>query len=112
MRLTELLGRDVVDAEGTSLGEVHDVRLVQDGPVLEGFGAALRVDALVVGEGGLGVRLGVARAGLRGPAPLVRFLHRREHRAWEVPWDAVEATEADPLRLRVPASSLRHLGDP
>ena len=112
MRLGELFGREVVDADGVRLGKVRDVRLVQDGPLLEGFGNALRVDGLVVGQGGLGVRLGIWRAGVRGPRPLVALLRRREHRAFDVPWGAVERDDSEELRLRVPASELQRLGDP
>jgi sporulation protein YlmC with PRC-barrel domain len=43
MRLTDLLGAEVIDQEGRSAGRVHDVRLVQDGPPVGGFGASLRV---------------------------------------------------------------------
>lgn len=49
MRLTELLGSTVVDAAGTSLGPVRDVRVVerqQGGP-----GARFRVSGLVIGGG-------------------------------------------------------------
>ena len=70
MRIGELLHSTVVDADGKRLGSIDDVRLVQDGPYLEGFGAALRVDGLVVGRGGLAVRLGYHRHGVRGPALL------------------------------------------
>ena len=44
MRLSDLLGADVVDEAGRHAGRVHDVRLVQDGPLVGSFGAALRVD--------------------------------------------------------------------
>ena len=42
MRLSELLHAPVVDADGTELGSIEDVRLAQDGPLLMPFGAALR----------------------------------------------------------------------
>ena len=35
MRLSELVGRQVVANDGTALGRVVDVRLVQDGPLLD-----------------------------------------------------------------------------
>jgi sporulation protein YlmC with PRC-barrel domain len=40
MRLTDLLGAEVVDRSGQHAGRVHDVRLVQDGPLVGGFGPA------------------------------------------------------------------------
>src|ERR671923_285859 len=48
----------VVNQAGGSAGHVHDVRLVQDGPVIGGFGASLRVDGLIVGPRSTGGRLG------------------------------------------------------
>ena len=51
--ISDLLRSKVVDAYGQDLGSVNDVRLVQDGPALEGFGAALRIDGLIVGAGAL-----------------------------------------------------------
>ena len=73
MRLTDLLGVEVIDQEGRSAGRVHDVRLVQDGPLVGGFGASLRVAGLIVGGRGIGVRLGYQRRKVRGPW-LVRLL--------------------------------------
>ena len=73
MRLTDLLGAEVVDEAGRSAGRVHDVRLVQDGPLVGGFGAALRVDGLIVGRRAVGARLGFERGRMRGPLP-VRLL--------------------------------------
>ena len=62
MRLTDLLGAEVVARCGQPAGRVHDVRLVQDGPVVDGFGAALRLDGLLVGGRAVGARLGYERA--------------------------------------------------
>jgi hypothetical protein len=73
MRLSELLGAEVLDEAGRSAGRVHDVRLVQDGPPVGGFGAGLRLDGLLVGRRGVGVRLGYGRGTMKGPLP-VRLL--------------------------------------
>ena len=67
MRLSDLLGADVVDEAGRSAGHVHDVRLVQDGPLVGGFGASLRVGGLIVGRRSIGARLGYERREMRGP---------------------------------------------
>jgi hypothetical protein len=83
MRLGELMGREVVDRDGRSIGRVHDVRLVQDGPLL-GFDAAFRVHGLIAGPGSVATRQGYGQAGVRGPW-LVRVLLERR-RAWFVPW--------------------------
>jgi hypothetical protein len=58
MRLSDLLDSEVLDADGKTIGHVHDVRMAQDGPIQGTFGAALRVRGLVVGRPALGARLG------------------------------------------------------
>jgi hypothetical protein len=72
MRASELLGQPVWTADGARLGQVVDVRLVQDGPLLGGF-AALRIEGLVVGRHRVAGRLGYDRYDQPGPA-LVRLL--------------------------------------
>lgn len=106
MRLGELLHSPVLDADGRSVGAVDDVRLVQDGPLLEGFGAALRVDGLVVGSGGMAVRLGFHRHRIKGPALLGAAARALEARARFVPWEQVESWEGGEVRLRCPAAAL------
>ena len=54
MRLTDLLGAEVVDRCGQRAGRVHDVHLVQDGPLVGGFGAGLRLGRLIVGRRAVG----------------------------------------------------------
>ena len=92
MRLSELLGSTVVTADGRKLGTVRDVRLVQDGPVISGTQAALRVDALVVSTTWRGVRLGYLRGEVRGPWLLRSLFGRLERTAHhvavaDVDWD-------------------------
>jgi sporulation protein YlmC with PRC-barrel domain len=94
MQMSEVLGRPVVDAAGTRIGQVTDVRLVQDGPFIDGFGLALRVDALVVGRGGVASRLGYVRGGVRGPWLLRVMAAALEGRAFLVPWSDVTADDA------------------
>lgn len=67
MRLSELLTCPVLDADGVRVGRVHDVRLLDDGPSLANGQPGFRVEGLVVGGSGLGVRLGYERHGLTGP---------------------------------------------
>lgn len=92
MRLSELLGRRVVDADGHDLGRVHDVRL--RGPGFASTEVAMgsppfRVDGLVVGSGGFADRLGFDRAGVRAPA-LVRVVAKPLlGPSLFVPWDRV-----------------------
>jgi hypothetical protein len=103
MRLSDLMKREVVDAGGERLGRVHDVRLVQDGPIVPGFGALLRVDGLVVGRGGLALRVGYHRAQVRGPWMLAKILGVFERRARYVPWDAVTDWRDAAVQVRAPA---------
>jgi hypothetical protein len=109
MRLSDLLHRLVVDEQGRPLGHVEDVHVVQDGPVVAGFGALLRVDGLVVGRAAaLGLRLGVVRSSVRGPWPLTALFRWLERRARYVPWAQVADPGDDgPLVVRGDASALR-----
>jgi hypothetical protein len=109
--LSELLRSDVLDVDGTSIGPVDDVRLVQDGPYVEGFGAALRIEGLVVGSGGLAVRLGFHRHGMRGPALLKAIFGALEARARFVAWDHVADWDGATVRLRCRVADLPGLRD-
>jgi hypothetical protein len=100
MRISELLALEVVDADGRHVGKVRDVRLVQDGPVLGGTQAAMRVEAVVAGGGALGIRLGYVRGRVRGPALLGWAFSWAERRAdtflmTDLDWDA----DANVLRV-------------
>jgi sporulation protein YlmC with PRC-barrel domain len=104
MRLSDLLERTVIDDRGRNWGPVHDVHLVQDGPLLPSGNAAFRLHGLVAGRGGFGTRLGYSgRRGYdtdqhtRGPLPiklLVRWLNRH---AVYIPWEAVLRVDDDQL---------------
>jgi hypothetical protein len=100
MRLSDLIGAEVVEADGTSHGDVEDVRLVQDGPVVEGWGSLLRVAGVVTGRGAVGIRLGFGRGGVEGPRPLAALFGRLERRADYWHWDDVESWEDGRVRLR------------
>lgn len=99
MLLSELIGTEVVDEAGRRVGVVHDVEAVQDGPVMGGFGAALRLDALVLGSRGVWSRLGVSDAHVQGPW-LLRALARTVGGQRSVPWDDVVAVEPDRIVVR------------
>lgn len=88
IRLSALLGAEVFDEMGRAVGKVHDMRLVQDGPMTGTFGAALRL-GLIVGRASLGARLGYDRAGVAGPFILrapVQAMHRHIR---YVPWSQI-----------------------
>jgi sporulation protein YlmC with PRC-barrel domain len=89
MRLSDLLDSEVVDRNGQRIGHVHDVRLVQDGPPLGTWGAALRLEGVVVGPGSIGTRLGMARPEVKGPWILKLLFARRRSSRILVPWDLV-----------------------
>ena len=73
MRLTDLLGAEVVDRRGQRAGRVHDVRLVQDGPLIGGFRASLRLDGLIVGRRAMAPAWATNKATVNGPL-LVKLL--------------------------------------
>jgi hypothetical protein len=89
-RIGSWLGRHVVDVDGREIGRVHDVRLERDGPIIPGFGAALRVSGLIVGRGSIAQRLGFDRVDITGPWPLDVWGKRAARRARFVPWALVE----------------------
>jgi hypothetical protein len=107
MRLSDLLGFTVFDSTGVEVGRINDVRLVQDGPYIEGFGAGLRVEGFVAGPGGVGERLGFHRGGVEGPWILRVIFRSLERRGRYVTWDKVTKMEDGTVRLSVPASTLR-----
>lgn len=93
LRVGLLFGRRVIDADGHDIGRVHDVRLRRDGPVIAGFGPALRVEGLIVGEGSRATRLGLDRTDITGPWPLSAWGKRAAHRAHFVPWETLDARD-------------------
>jgi uncharacterized protein YrrD len=95
MRLSDLLGAEVLDEAGRSAGHVHDVRLVQDGPVVGGFGASLRVDGLIVGRRAVGARLGYERRRMKGPLPVRLLAGWLHHDGRYVEWGRVRSIEPD-----------------
>jgi sporulation protein YlmC with PRC-barrel domain len=109
MRLSELIGKPVVDREGTALGYVADLRLVQDGPMLGPIGASLRVSGLVV----------VERRHLRlfgyerdvGPWLVSIFIRRLARQIRYVAWDQIDEFGAGTVRLNVGGADVADLAD-
>src|SRR3954451_1340978 len=93
-RVGLLFGLEAFDLDGRPIGRVHDVRLRRDGPMIPGFGPALRVEGLVIGRGSIANRLGLARHAITGPWPLDVWGRRVARRAVFVPWDDVDITAA------------------
>jgi sporulation protein YlmC with PRC-barrel domain len=99
MRLSQLLGKPVVDEGGRELGVIHDIAATQDGPIIGGFGAALQIDALVVGMAGLWDRVGFSTAHISGPR-IMRGVARLGGTTDEIPWDRVVRIEKDRIVVR------------
>ena len=98
MRLSDLLTSEVVDERGERLGHVRDVELVRDGRPIGAFGPAYRVQALVIGKGSLGARLGLDREHVNSPWLLRVVFGRRTPRS--IPWADVVAVEDQRIRVR------------
>ncbi len=88
MRLTDLLGKEVVDDGSRSLGRVRDVRL-RVTKARAGQGPSLEMDGLIIGSGAVAERLGYAYGSVEGPWILKIVLGRIGRRARIVGWDQV-----------------------
>jgi hypothetical protein len=86
MKLSDLLGREVVSTDGDKVGVVHDALLIQDGPMQSGATAAFRLHALAIGRGSMGTRLGFLQGHVEHPAVLRRIGPKL---ATLIPWGAV-----------------------
>src|SRR5436305_8769256 len=106
MRLSDLMHSQVYDADGAKIGPVGDVVVIQDGPMLLPFGAAFRIDGLMVGHRSFGTRLGYVRGGVKGPWLLRAMFSALERRARYVPWDDVATWDGEVVRLRVRGGDL------
>ncbi len=105
-RLSELLGAEVVDGHGHSVGKVHDVRLVQAGPERGGLGPGLRVEGLLVGRRALGARFGFYRGSVRGPLLLRLVFGSLGHDGRYVPWDRIGSIRDRRIRITGTADNL------
>jgi sporulation protein YlmC with PRC-barrel domain len=100
MRMSDLLGSTVRDVAGRPLGHVHDVRLVQNGPILGSWGAALTVDALLIGPKAVGARLGYGRSEVQGPWA-VRVTFEAIHGLLDaIPWRSIVAIQPGTILVR------------
>jgi sporulation protein YlmC with PRC-barrel domain len=113
-RLSRLIGLRVRDGSGEPVGQVADVRLSQDGPLLEEVQHAFRLSGLIVVPRHTGQLFGYER-GPGGQAPLlVRSIIRRlHHGSCYVPWSQIELpmSSSDGIRLSVPRTELAPLTD-
>jgi hypothetical protein len=110
MLLSDLLGRRVVDDDHVPLGRLVELLLVQDGPLVEGFGHSLRVDGVAIADHSLGITTGASLGVIRGPRSLVRFLRHCGRDATYAAWADLLLDETGPVRLR-PGAMTRPLSD-
>lgn len=106
MRLSELLGAEVVDEHGHTVGKVHDVRLEQTEPEPHGAGSSLRVEGLIVGRRALGARFGFGRGGVKGPWLLKVVFGALGHGGRYLPWGRIRSIQARQIRITGTAGDL------
>ena len=106
MLLSDLIGTEVRDADGAALGHVLDTLLVQDGRIVGGFGAQLRLEGIAFGRRSLAIRLGYHRANVRGPAPVRILMERYARRARYATWEQIESLDENGVRLSCRGSDL------
>jgi hypothetical protein len=100
IRLATLLGTTVIDAQGATVGIVHDARFRADGPPLPSGRPSYRLTALVCGPASLGRRLGYGR-GVHGPWPLDQVFRWLGRHSRIVDWEQIESWDEQGLHLRV-----------
>jgi hypothetical protein len=106
MRLSELLGAEVLDVKGRVVGKVHDARFVRDGPEQGLFGPAYRLQAIIVGSASIGVRLGYDRSRMKGPLPLKALFRWIHGGAKFVEWSRIGSMEPRVIRLNAAREDL------
>jgi hypothetical protein len=106
MRLSELLGAEVLDEHGHTVGKVHDVRLAHTRPRSDGAGPGLRVVGLLVGRRALGARFGFGRGAVRGPWLLKAVFGSLGHDGRYLPWDRIRSIQARQVRITGTAGDL------
>jgi hypothetical protein len=111
MRLSDLLEHPVIDDTGHTWGQVHDVHLIQDGPLQPSGLAAFRIHGLIAGRGAFGTRLGYTpRPGIdhddttRGPLLFRALVRHYQRHAVYIPWTAVQQLSDDKIRVAAPAA--------
>jgi hypothetical protein len=107
MRLSDLLGSQVVTRTEQQIGRIHEVRAVQDGPLQGAFGAALRIEGLIVGRGSAATRLGLDRRDVKRLAAIQAILQRLHGRRLYVEWSDIIAIEQGRVIVAVPVEGFR-----
>jgi sporulation protein YlmC with PRC-barrel domain len=106
MRLSDLLGSEVIAESGHKIGRIHEVRGVQDGPLQDAFGAALRIEGVIVGRGSIGTRLGFDRTDVKAPAAVRFIIESLVGRRLYVPWERITAIQEHCINISGSAADL------
>jgi len=107
VRISDLLEYTVESADGQRLGRISDVRVIQDGPLIRGVQSAFRVDALIVGRGGLAERLGYIRGRVQGPWMLRVLFSRLERRSQVIAVSDIDHWDDDARVIHLVADAHR-----
>jgi hypothetical protein len=110
MRLSELIGVVVTDADGVRIGQVRTAvaRRTEQAP-MDGPHA---VTILIAAPGRIGTRLGYGHAQMAGPWPISAWLQRRIERGYAFGWEDVAAFEPGrAITLATSRSRLRSAAD-
>ena len=109
MRASDLLGREVVDADGHPIGRVHDLRSTLDRSAIGGA-RGIPISHLIVGPRWMGGRLGYSHGDVKGPWLLRSTLRLAARRARIIRAEDIGALGLT-IRLDVARSALRHPQD-
>ncbi|HET7305173.1 MAG TPA: hypothetical protein VFJ12_11575 [Segeticoccus sp.] len=108
MRGADLIGTTVVDADGHTVGSVHDLRLAAGvTPTADSGRPAYGISGLVVGPVAVSQRLGYGRGQMSGPWPLTSLFRWLARRSYVVDWADVVERSPKQLRLGVRQADLR-----
>jgi hypothetical protein len=88
-RLSRMFGRHVRDADGRPIGQVHEVRLRRIETATPLTAPDFKIEALIVGAGGLALRLGFTSTPARAPWPFGARARAAVADARVVPWEFV-----------------------
>jgi Uncharacterized conserved protein len=99
LRLTEILGRKVVDSDGKYAGRLEDIEAVR------GEDVSLIESYLVVHRGLLDrIQTWALAAPLQKSIPV-----REKSRPYRVPWDLMDMSDPEHLRILVPQANLSRI---
>ncbi|MFC6083529.1 hypothetical protein [Sphaerisporangium aureirubrum] len=98
-RLSTLIGRRVLDQDETPIGQVADIQLTQDGPLLAETQHAFRLSGLIIVPRHTGQLFGYERGpGGNSPALVRTVIRRLHHDSRYASWDLIR-DPGPPIRL-------------